>query len=201
MNKVALLSVFSLFLLCSSVVAQTCCNVISGGIAVVSSNGICVVNSGSGGCIEEDSDGDGFADAVDPCPSEAGMNNGCPELMEEEKAVLAAALEGVKFKTDSDELLPESLPKLDAVLKLMQKHPDFDLKISGYTDNSGEASYNLSLSDKRAHAAEKYLLSKGISATRIMAKGYGEENPVATNETKEGRAKNRRVEFDLMVEN
>lgn len=188
------------FLSFGGAIAQ-CCNVISGGLAVVTSNGICVVNSGGGGCLEPDSDGDGIADAKDPCPNEAGTNNGCPELMDEEKEVLAAALEGVKFKTDSDELLPESFSKLDAVLTLMKKHPDFNLKISGYTDNSGDADYNLSLSDKRAHSAEQYLISKGISASRITAKGYGEASPVASNDTPEGRSKNRRVEFDLLTGN
>ncbi len=181
----------------TTALAQTCCNVISGGVAVVTSNGICVVNDGGGGCLEADTDGDGIADAEDPCPNEAGTNNGCPELMDEEKEVLAAALEGVKFKTDSDELLPESFSKLDAVLELMKKHPDFKLKISGYTDNAGDADYNVALSDKRAHSAEQYLLSKGISASRITAKGYGEASPVASNDTAEGRSKNRRVEFDL----
>jgi len=195
MKKILLLTFLGAFSI-QGALAQ-CCNVISGGIPVVTSNGVCVLNSGGGGCMEADTDGDGIADSKDPCPNEAGTNGGCPELMDDEKEVLAAALQGVKFKTDSDELLPESFSKLDAVLTLMKKHPDFSLKISGYTDNSGDADYNLSLSDKRAHSAEQYLISKGISPSRIKAKGYGEANPAASNDTAEGRAKNRRVEFEL----
>ncbi|MEM9337568.1 MAG: OmpA family protein [Bacteroidota bacterium] len=183
--------------------AQNCCNVISGGISVLTSNGVCVVTASSGeNCMVKapDSDGDGFADTNDKCPHEAGTNNGCPELMEEEKAVLAAALEGVKFKTNSDELLPESLPRLDAVVNLMKKHPDFSLKISGYTDSSGDKDYNLKLSDQRSHSAEKYIISQGIASSRISAKGYGEANAIADNNTAEGKAKNRRVEFELITD-
>jgi len=195
--KKSILFAFMLMFGAISIKAQSCCNVVSGGLAVVTTNGLCVVASGAG-CLEADTDGDGFADSVDNCPNEPGENNGCPELNEDEKMVLMAALEGVKFKTDSDELLDESFNKLDAIVSLMKKHPDFNLKISGYTDNSGDADYNLTLSDKRAHSAEQYIIFKGIASSRIMAKGYGEADPVADNGTAEGRAKNRRVDFKLI---
>lgn len=185
--------------------AQLCCNVVTGsGLDVITpSNGLCAISpmmASAANCVKvADADGDGIADDSDECPHEAGpaANGGCPELAEEEVNILKAALAGVKFKTDSDELIGDSESKLDAVVALLKKHPDFKLKISGYSDNTGQADYNLELSDKRAHSAEKYIISKGIAADRISAKGYGEANPIADNDTAEGRAKNRRVEFTL----
>lgn len=185
--------------------AQVCCNVVDGsGLRVVTTNGLCVTAPNivaMAGC-PDDADGDGVKDAMDKCPHEAGTieNSGCPELSEEEVGVLKAALAGVQFKTDSDELVGDSNAKLDEVATLLNKHEDFKLKISGYTDNTGDAAYNVSLSDKRAHAAEKYIIGKGIDASRISAKGYGAENPIADNSTDEGRSKNRRVEFEIVFD-
>jgi len=183
--------------------AQICCNVVSGnGMNVVTTNGLCVVapnQASASDCGGPDSDGDGIADADDDCPHEAGpaANDGCPELAEAEKQVLKEALQGVKFKTGSADLTDDSYAKLDQVVFLLNKHEDFKLKISGYTDNTGDAKANLTLSDKRAHSCETYVISKGVSASRVMATGYGEQKPIADNNTKEGRAQNRRVEFEL----
>lgn len=183
--------------------SQACCNVVDGsGNRVVTTNGLCVTAPNlvaMAGC-PDDADGDGVKDGEDKCPHEAGSvaNAGCPELSEEETTILKNALEGVQFKTDSDELVGDSDAKLDQVVTILEKHEDFKLKISGYTDNTGDAAYNVSLSDKRAHAAETYIVSKGIDASRVSAKGYGAENPIAENETAEGRAKNRRVEFEIV---
>lgn len=147
-----------------------------------------------------DSDGDGIADKDDKCEHEAGpaSNNGCPELDEEEKAILLEALEGVQFETGKAIIKGVSYPKLDNVVGLLKKHADFKLKISGYTDNTGNADKNLTLSDQRAKAAKQYIVDKGINTNRISAQGYGIENPVATNSTAAGRAKNRRVEFEII---
>lgn len=204
--KKGLLTILTVFVLAMVVEAQVCCNVISSnGTTVMASNGICVTAPNLAGdfCAGgADADGDGVADSEDKCPHEAGSaaNDGCPELSEEEVTILSEALKGVKFKTDSDELVESSYARLDKVVTLLQKHPDFKLKISGYTDNTGDAEYNRSLSDKRAHAAEKYIVSKGVKASRVSAKGYGIENPVGDNSTAEGRAQNRRVEFELIHE-
>lgn len=185
--------------------AQVCCNVVDGsGLRVVTSNGLCVTAPNVAavfGC-PDDADGDGVKDAMDKCPNEVGTaeNNGCPELSDDEVGVLKAALAGVQFKTNSDELLSDSNARLDAVVALLEKHEDFKLKISGYTDNTGDANYNVDLSDKRAHAAEKYIVGKGIDASRVTAKGYGAANPIADNDTEEGRSKNRRVEFEIVFD-
>ncbi|MEL6561516.1 MAG: OmpA family protein [Bacteroidota bacterium] len=147
-----------------------------------------------------DSDGDGIADKDDKCINEAGptSNNGCPELEEEEKAILLEALEGVQFETGKAVIKSSSYGKLDNVVGLLNKHKDFKLKISGYTDNTGNADKNLTLSDARAKAAKQYIVDKGIGSERITAEGYGIANPVATNDTAAGRAKNRRVEFEII---
>jgi OOP family OmpA-OmpF porin len=78
---------------------------------------------------------------------------------------------------------------------MMQANPDMQVEIAGYTDSEGDDKHNLELSRRRAEAVEEYLIEKGIPENRIVAKGYGKENPIASNDTEEGRAENRRVEF------
>ena len=79
----------------------------------------------------------------------------------------------------------------------MKANSSFNLTIDGYTDNTGDADHNKELSYKRAEAAKARLIEDGISASRITTHGYGIANPIATNDTAEGRAKNRRVEFSI----
>jgi len=161
-----------------------CCNVVdSAGITVISTNGNCVITSGfaSSDCNEE--------------ATEKVMDAPKVMLKESEKVILTNALEGVKFKTDSDELLPDSYEKLDAVAELMESNENYKLTIDGYTDNTGSSEHNHTLSYKRAEAAKARLIVDGIAGSRITTHGYGEERPVANNDTPEGRAKNRRVEF------
>lgn len=183
--------------------AQNCCSVVSGsGGSVVSSSGVCVVAPSVDGymsCSNVDTDGDGIADSMDFCPREPGpkTNNGCPELLEAELAVLSAAIEGVNFVFGKAELTEESKPRLHEVALLLERHPDFRIKISGYTDNIDTKEFNQKLSEERAKACRDYLVQDGIDASRIDYAGYGESNPVADNSTEEGRAKNRRVEFEV----
>lgn len=188
--------------------AQKCCNVVDGaGLNVVTTNGLCVIApnllAANIDCNEPDapdSDGDGIIDADDHCPNEKGneKNYGCPDLNEDEVKVLKDALEGVNFEFGNAVLTADSKPKLDNVAKLLEKHPSFKIKVSGYTDSSGADDLNLALSKKRATSVKEYLISDGVAASRIQAEGYGEANPVADNETEEGRAKNRRVEFEIV---
>lgn len=177
-------TLLSLGLLISSLsfAQTTCCDVIdSAGNTVITANGNCVVTAGASENCNNKSDGD--ASTV---------------LTADESNILSEALEGVKFKTDSDELLIESLPKLDAVAEVMKHHPEIKLIIDGYTDNTGASEYNHSLSLKRANAAKNRLvIVDGVAADRITTHGYGEERPIATNDTPEGRATNRRIEFNV----
>jgi OmpA-OmpF porin, OOP family len=101
----------------------------------------------------------------------------------------------VTFAFDSDELRPAAFPVLDGVVRTLRDNPELRVRIEGHTDSVGSAEYNQGLSQRRAESVRAYLAGQGIAGNRMMAVGYGEERPVATNETDEGRAQNRRVEI------
>lgn len=147
-----------------------------------------------------DSDNDGIVDKEDRCPNQAGVasNKGCPEIDDQVREVLAQALKGVQFESGRDIIKKISYADLDKVVEVMKSHTEFNLKISGYTDNTGNADSNLQLSDRRSKAAKQYLVDRGIDGSRIEAHGYGIVSPVADNATAAGRAKNRRVEFEIV---
>lgn len=102
-------------------------------------------------------------------------------------------LPGVEFALNSDRLLAVSKTTLDGVVRTLQDHPGIDAQVAGYTDSTGKMAYNLQLSQQRAAAVMDYLVDQGIAASRLEAKGYGEADPVASNQTLAGRAQNRRV--------
>lgn len=104
-------------------------------------------------------------------------------------------LRNVFFKTDSATLLEESKFQLGALYRIMRQHPTMQIEVRGYTDNRGDDAYNLALSRRRAAAVEAWLIGKGIDARCISAQGFGEDNPIQSNETEAGRARNRRVTF------
>ncbi|MBX2973517.1 MAG: OmpA family protein, partial [Flavobacteriales bacterium] len=108
------------------------------------------------------------------------------------------ALRNIFFNTASYELLPTSNAELDKLVKLLQANPSLRIELGGHTDNVGADAANLTLSDQRAKAVRDYVIGKGIEGTRITAKGYGETKPVATNDTEEGRALNRRTEVTVL---
>ena len=103
-------------------------------------------------------------------------------------------LAGVNFDTAKATIRPESFPHLDAVVDFMAHKKDARVEISGHTDNVGNAQANKTLSEKRAQACRNYIVSKGIDKKRLDAVGYGDEHPIAPNDTDEGRQKNRRIE-------
>jgi OOP family OmpA-OmpF porin len=135
-----------------------------------------------------DSDGDGVIDAKDKCPNTpkgAKVNaEGCWVYNAE-----------VLFGFDSTEITSDAFPMLDEAASVMQLNPNLKVEIDGHTDSTGPAAYNMSLSQKRANAVMKYFVDKGVDAKRLTAKGFGLTQPIAGNDTKEGRAKNRRVEL------
>ena len=135
-----------------------------------------------------DSDGDGVPDDRDKCPNTpkgATVNaDGCWAYQGE-----------IFFDVNSSTVKSEAYPMIDEAAKVLRNNPDLNVEIQGHTDNTGTAEYNLWLSQKRAESAMNYLVDKGIDPGRLTAKGYGFEQPVASNNTPEGRAKNRRVEF------
>lgn len=104
-------------------------------------------------------------------------------------------LEGIYFDTNKATLKEESKPAIDAAVTLLNKYPDLKLMIKGHTDNTGTPSHNMKLSDNRAASVKAAIIKGGIDSIRLQSKGYGETNPIASNDTEEGRAQNRRVEL------
>ncbi|MDR5898363.1 OmpA family protein [Halomonas vilamensis] len=138
-----------------------------------------------------DSDGDGVPDYRDQCPdTPAGVEVnalGCPESL---------ILEGVNFEFDSAQLTSAARQELAIVGERLANNPGVRVSIEGHTDSVGSAAYNKELSQRRAESVASYLQQYGVDADRMMATGYGEERPIASNDTDEGRAENRRVELD-----
>lgn len=149
-----------------------------------------------------DTDNDGIIDPDDLCPNSKGpaRNKGCPEIKKEEKEVLDLAMEAVQFETGKATLKTSSFEILDQIVSILKKYPDYNLRISGHTDNTGSAELNQRLSERRARSCYEYLASRGISTKRMSYVGYGESKPRASNNSESGRRQNRRVEFDLYLE-
>ncbi len=108
------------------------------------------------------------------------------------------ALNNLFFVQSKPELLPQSAPELDRLYTLLMDHPKMKIELSGHTDSEGYRSANMRLSEERANAVKDYLLNKGIHKNRLKAVGYGPNRPVAANDTEENRAKNRRVEVEIL---
>jgi OOP family OmpA-OmpF porin len=144
------------------------------------------------GC-ELDSDGDGVVDRLDQCPgTPAGAKvdaRGCE---------LVITLKGVNFEFDSDRLTADSTVILDQAVAVLKQRPNAAVEVQGHTDARGKDAYNLKLSERRARAVQDYLVKAGIPAGQLTATGYGEANPVASNDTDEGRAENRRVDLKFI---
>lgn len=134
-----------------------------------------------------DSDGDGVADEADQCPgTPAGVRV---------SAVGCWVLADANVNFDVDKAVIKDPRMLDKATEILLGNPLISGEIQGHTDSSGAADYNMTLSLRRANAVRDYLIRAGIAPQRLRVKGYGEERPIATNETPEGRAQNRRVEL------
>lgn len=147
---------------------------------------------------QRDTDGDGVKDNADKCPNSAPGSRvdatGCaPVLFESGKKALI--LEGVTFETGKATLTPGSAATLDRVAQALQDNQAVTVEIGGHTDNTGSRATNVRLSKARAEAVKSYLVSKGVTATRMTTKGYGPDAPVGDNKTAVGRGMNRRVEL------
>jgi OOP family OmpA-OmpF porin len=127
---------------------------------------------------------------VSKCPNTpAGVPvdaDGCPIPQD-------VVLQGVNFETNSANLTADSKPVLDKVADGLKEHHRLTIEVQGHTDSTGSAAYNLKLSDRRANSVVDYLVSQGVPRAQLSAKGYGQTQPIASNATAEGRAKNRRV--------
>lgn len=137
-----------------------------------------------------DSDGDGVLDADDKCPDTVKGAK-----VDAQGCVVNLILKGVNFEVNSAKLNADSMAALAIVADSLLKNPDAKLEVGGHTDNKGSAAYNKKLSAARAKSVMDYLVQKGVPATRLTAKGYGLEKPIADNKSADGRAQNRRVEL------
>ena len=160
----------------------------------------------------KDTDGDGVADKLDKCAgTPAGTvvdGSGCPLkvpapqvterviVTEADRAVVADAIKNLEFDLGKSTIRSKSYATLNRVAALLMEK-NFSLKLAGHTDNTGSDALNLRLSKDRAESVKAYLVSQGANASRIEATGYGEAQPIATNNTAAGRQQNRRVEFTL----
>lgn len=143
-----------------------------------------------------DSDGDGVMDAADQCPGTPPGTRvdvqGCGEQAE-------VVLQGVNFEFDSDRLTASAQEVLRPIAGLLQGGlAAIRVEIAGHTDAVGTDDYNQALSARRAYAVKQFLISQGVSASRLIATGYGSSRPVASNDTAEDRARNRRVVFRVL---
>ena len=154
----------------------------------------------NGGCPWPDRDGDKVLDKDDKCPDEAGTvsNNGCPEVTEEAIKKLNDYAKTILFDTNKDTFKQQTYPVLLAISAILKEYPSSKFSIEGHTDSDGSNEFNLRLSDSRAIAVKKYLVEQGIDEFRLSAMGYGESKPIDTNNTKAGKANNRRVEVKLV---
>jgi len=130
---------------------------------------------------------------VGGCPHWSGSVEG--ELKKDLAGTGRARLYGILFDTDSARLRPESLPTLDEVVRLMASEPSWSLTVEGHTDSTSTPAHNQTLSEQRAKSVQDYLISKGVSTSRLTSVGFGQSRPVADNATELGRAQNRRVEL------
>ncbi len=150
------------------------------------------------GCtIVKDADGDGVPDATDRCPgTPAGARVdalGCPVLFSGLSRTLV--LQGVAFQTGSATLTAASLGSLSQVAASLKAHPEIRVEIAGYTDDEGTLAGNRRLSQARADAVRGYFIRQGVAPAQLVARGFGSANPLDSNSTAAGRARNRRVEL------
>lgn len=108
---------------------------------------------------------------------------------------LVVTLSDILFEVDRAELHPGGVQQLSRLADVLRENPDRSVLIEGHTDSTGSEAYNLSLSEQRAHAVEDFLITQGIDPRRILSRGYGEQYPIAPNDTAAGRQQNRRVEI------
>ena len=154
------------------------------------------------GCPWPDTDGDGVLDKDDQCPEVVGTvaNNGCPEVTEEVQKQLNDYARTILFDLGKSSIKEESEEVLADIIAILNEYPNAKFEVEGHTDSTGSAQLNQNLSQSRALAVRDYLVENGIDEFRLSAKGYGEDRPIATNNTRAGRAQNRRVEINLVKE-
>ncbi|MCY1061832.1 OmpA family protein [Nannocystis sp. SCPEA4] len=156
------------------------------------------------GCPIPDSDGDGILDDVDRCVDRPETLNGfedadgCPDELPDD--VFHGVIRGIYFDLDRDTIKQRSRPVLDRAVSVLAKYGSIRIEISGHTDSTGGLEYNRDLSRRRADSVRRYLVEHGIDGARMTTRGAGPDEPIDTNRTAAGRARNRRIEFTIVVQ-
>ncbi len=159
----------------------------------------------SDGCADPDNDADGLADFRDECPDVAESYNGfddvdgCPDDMPDEVARFTGVIRGVNFHVNSAEITVDSYRLLDEAAAMLRAYDHLRIEVQGHTDSDGGDDFNLGLSQRRAESVQRYLVRRGIDADRLEANGYGEDMPLVDNTSHDGKAVNRRVEFQIIA--
>ncbi len=158
--------------------------------------------SDNAGCPWGDLDGDGVLDNVDKCPKTAGPadNEGCPRLKAAEAEIVKRAFDNLEFETGKATIKQSSFATLTDLAQFLIENPSYKLVIAGHTDDVGSDELNMKLSKARGEAVAKAMTERGVKAEQLIVEYFGETQPIATNATAEGRAKNRRVEMNIKFE-
>ena len=154
------------------------------------------------GCPWPDGDGDGVPDKDDLCPDVPGTvaNQGCPEITEGVRKSLNDYAKTILFDTGKSSIKEQSAGVLNNIVEILQEYKYARFNIEGHTDSVGSAATNQRLSEERAGAVRNYLIENGVASDRLVSRGFGEDRPIASNNTREGRRTNRRVEINLIQE-
>ncbi|HVW60481.1 MAG TPA: OmpA family protein, partial [Puia sp.] len=151
------------------------------------------------GCPAPDSDGDGVNDDDDKCPDVKGStaNHGCPAIKADLIMKVNRASDRIFFRRAKSNIEKICLPELDRVAVILKSDTTLRLVIQGHTDSEGTDQRNAALSVRRAKAVKEYFVSQGVPENRLETHAYGAHRPIASNETPEGMAQNRRVDMEL----
>ena len=188
---------------------------VGGGLGAIESGGWAAGGAAlgilSGGLIcyaqDGDEDGDGVFDRRDRCadtPANTPVDHrGCPvplypdRVQTEPAQTQVITLSDVMFVFNQSDLTPTAKSELDALMSQFEDADVVSIKVVGHTDSVGSDAYNQALSERRASSVAEYLISQGVAPNKVTSEGKGESQPIADNETEEGRAKNRRVDLHI----
>lgn len=159
---------------------------------------------GADGCVPADADHDGISLPADQCPEAPETLNGvddedgCPDVLPDAVRQFTGVVPGISFTKGKSEVSPSSYEALDQAAAVLTQYPDVRMEVSGHTSSEGTDLVNQRLSEARAQAVANYLESKGIGENRLVVRGAGSSEPIADNNTREGREQNRRIEFRVL---